>query len=467
DVAAMLKDFKGGTDVTLGEAFDPTPANIEARVIRRTLDSGLKLAMLPKQTRGSTVIVQMGLHWGTDETRANRHAACSVASAMLSRGTQKHTRAELRDELERLRATVSVGTESASISTIRDNLPEALALVAEMLREPSFPESEFEQVRRELVTSLDVQRNDPSALASLSVNRHLNPYPPSHWNYTPTLEERIDRIQKLTLEDVRNCHAELVGASHGEIVIVGDFDPEAMTKQVEQLFGDWKNPGAYERVVDAYHDVSPLEQLVETPDKANAVLRGGFNLQLRDDDPDFPALVLGSWLIGGSSDSRLSQRVREQEGLSYSVGAWLSARSLDKSGEFNVYAIYAPQNGERVEAAIRDELSRALKQGFAAEEFDDGRKALLQARHIARNADTSLAGRLAKYAYVGRTFEWDAQLEQRIATLTPAEVQDALRRHFDLTKLSIVKAGDFKALATKTGGAKTKPSSQGELETVR
>ncbi|HEY9380097.1 MAG TPA: pitrilysin family protein, partial [Burkholderiales bacterium] len=467
DVAAMLKDFKGGTDVTLGEAFDPTPANIEARVIRRTLDSGLKLAMLPKQTRGSTVIVQMGLHWGTDETRANRHAACSVASAMLSRGTQKHTRAELRDELERLRATVSVGTESASISTIRDNLPEALALVAEMLREPSFPASEFEQVKRELVTSLDVQRNDPSAVASLSVNRHLNPYPPSHWNYTPTLDERIDRIQQLTLEDVRNCHAELVGASHSEIAIVGDFDPAAMTKQVEQLFGDWKNPGPYERVVDAYHDVSPLEQRVETPDKANAVLRGGFNLQLRDDDPDFPALVLGSWLIGGSSDSRLSQRVREQEGLSYSVGAWLSARALDKSGEFNVYAIYAPQNGDRVEAAIRDELSRALKQGFAPEEFDDARKALLQARHIARNADTSLAGRLAKYAYVDRTFAWDAQLEQRIATLTPAEVQDALRRHFDLTKLSIVKAGDFKAVAAKAGSAKTKAANQGEMETVR
>src|SRR5690606_805967 len=121
---------------------------------------------------------------------------------------------------------------------------------------------------------------------------------------------------------------------------------------------------------------------------------GGFNLKLRDDDPDFPALVLGSWLIGGSSDARLMRRVREQEGLSYSVGAWLRANALDESGEFNVYAIYAPQNGDRVEAAIRDELRRALAEGFRPDEFEDARKALLKARHIARNADTSLAGRL-------------------------------------------------------------------------
>src|SRR5690606_39963751 len=132
----------------------------------------------------------------------------------------------------------SVGVESASISTIRDSLPGALGLVAEMLRQPSFPEHEFEMLKREIVTSIDVKRNDPSALASLNVSRHLNPYPPSHWNYTPTLEEQAKRIESTTLEDARACHAELVGASHAEIAGVGDFDPDAVTAQVRELFAE-------------------------------------------------------------------------------------------------------------------------------------------------------------------------------------------------------------------------------------
>ncbi|HLU77460.1 MAG TPA: pitrilysin family protein [Burkholderiales bacterium] len=449
DPQQMLQDFEGGADIALGEVFEPTPENIESRVIRRTVEPGIKLAMLPKKTRGGTVVVQMGLHWGTPETRANRQTACSLASAMLARGTTQRTRAQLRDEMERLRATMNVGVESASISTIRDSLPGALALAAEMLRQPSFPEQEFEMLKREMITSLDVKRNDPSALASLTVNRHLNPYPPSHWNYTPTLAEQTKLIEATTLDDVRACHAELVGASHAEIAVVGDFDPDAVTAQVRELFAGFSNPGPYERVVNAYHDVTGITEVLQTPDKANAVLRGGFNLALTDTHADFPALLLGSWLIGGNSDARLARRVREQEGLSYGVGAWLNADALDPSARFNLYAIYAPQNGERVEAAIREELRKAIEQGFEQAEFDDGRQALLHARHVARNADSGLAGRLARYAYVGRTFEWDMQLEQRIAALTPAEVQDALRRHFDLSKLSIVKAGDFKAVATK------------------
>ena len=446
DIETLLGDFQADTEIVLGEVFDPTPDNIEARLVRRKIEPGIELVMLPKKTRGNTVTLQMDLHWGTPETLANRRAACSIASAMLSRGTRKRTRAELNDELERLRATVSVGLESASINTIRANLPGALTLVAEMLREPSFPQEEFELVKRELLTGIDAQRNDPSALAVLTLNRHLNPYPPSHWHYTPTFDERARQIQAVTLDDVRRCHA-MVGASHAEIAVVGDFDPEALAQQVRELFGDWRTPEPYERVASVYHDAGALVERLQTPDKANAVLRGGFNLPLNDTHADFPALLLGAWLIGGNSDARLPRRVREREGLSYSTGAWLRADSLDPLAVFNVYAIYAPQNAERVEAAIREELRRVLEEGFDKQEFEDGRQALLQARHIARNADTSLAGRLAKYAYVGRTFEWDKALEARIAALTPAEVQAALRRHFDLNRLTIVKAGDFAAPA--------------------
>jgi zinc protease len=448
DVAAILKGFAGASEVAAGEAFDPTPQNIEGRIIRRTLPSGMNLTLLPKKTRGGTVVAQLALRWGDEAAKTNRGSACSVASAMLSRGTHKRSRAELKDALDRLRAASSVSIDGASVETVRANLAESLAIVAEMLREPSFPESEFEQVKRQALTSIDTQRTDPQSLASLTIARQLNPYPPAHWHYTPTLEERAERLKSVTLEDARRCHRE-VGASHGNLVVVGDFDPDEVTKLAERLFVDWKNPAPYTRIPWQHFDVQASDRTIETPDKANAVFRGGLNLKLRDDHPDHAALVLGNYLLGGSSDARLARRIREKEGLSYSVGSWLNIGAQDEAGDFGVYAIYAPQNRARLESAIRQEIARALEEGFAPAEFEDGRRALLQARQVARNSDAALAGRLAGYSVIGRTLKWDEEFEQRLAALTPAQVRDALRRHLDSSKLTLVKAGDFTRVAGK------------------
>jgi zinc protease len=461
DVAAMLKDFTGGTDVAAGEVFDPTPENIEARVVRRTLPSGMQLVMLPKKTRGGTVIAQLGLRWGDEQSKANRGAACAVAGSMLSRGTAKRTREQLRDDLDKLRANASVSSEGATIDTIRANLPGALATVAEMLRQPSFPEKEFDQVKRQMLTAIDTQRTDPQALASLSIGRHLNPYPPEHWFYSPTLEERTNRTRAVSLEDARRCHAELVGASHSELVVVGDFDPDEVTRLAEKLFGDWKSPAPYRRIPHRYFDVPSADRVIETPDKANAVYRAGLNLKLRDDHPDFPALVLGNYLLGGTSDARLARRIREKEGLSYSVGSWINASALDEAGEFGVYAIYAPQNRARLEQAVREEIARALAEGFPKAEFENARKGLLQARKVARNTDSALAARLLSYAVAGRTFAWDKAFEARIAALTPEEVREAMRRHLKVDEFTTVKAGDFSkvtAKASETKSADAKPN---------
>jgi zinc protease len=453
DVAAALKDYRGSGVVAQGEAFDPTPANIEARTIRRTLPGGLRLALLPKKTRGRTVVAQLTLRWGTEQSKLGRSAACGAASAMLVRGTQKKTREQIRNEFDRLKANVGIGAEGGSIETVRENLPDVLRQVAEVLREPSFPESEFEQFRRAALTSIDTQRSDPSALAGLAISRHLNPYPPEHWLYNMTLEERAEHLKRLALDDVKRCYSQLVGGSNGELAIVGDFDPEQVVRLVNELLGDWKSPGRYERIPVRFHDVPPINQAIVTPDKANAVYRAGMNLKIRDDSPDFPALVLGNYLIGGGSDSRLLRRIREQEGLSYSVGSYLSADSLDERGVFGVYAIYAPQNRARLETLIMEEIRKALEEGFGAGEVENAKRGLLQARKVARTQDEALASRLAGYLFVGRTFAWDEQLERRIATLTPREVQSALQRYLDPAKLSIVKAGDFPKVAGAPGAA--------------
>ena len=452
DVAAMLKDYRGQTATAQGEAFDPSPANIDARTIRQTLPNGMKLALLPKKTRGATVIAQLSLRWGNEESKTGRATACGIASAMLMRGSRNRDREQIANEFARLKSSVGVGGEGGSIETVRENLPATLRMVADILRQPAFPEAEFEQLRQSSLGAIEGQRSDPTALAGLELGRYLNPYPSNHWFYSATPDERIARLNALTLEEVKQCHKDFYGASSSELVVVGDFDPAEITRLAAELFDDWKSPRPYARIPSTFREVPALDRLIETPDKANAVLRAGLSMRIRDDDPDYPALVLGNYLFGGTSVARLSTRIREKEGLSYSIGSSLSASSFDRNGGFSVFAIFAPQNRARVDGLIREELQRALADGFTTDEVEAGKKGLLQARQVARNSDGAVAGRLAGYLLLDRTFAWDTQFEKRIAALTPKDVLDAMRRHLPLERYAVVKAGDFKS-AVSTGGA--------------
>ncbi|MDP2640125.1 MAG: pitrilysin family protein, partial [Betaproteobacteria bacterium] len=453
DISALLKDYKGAAAVAAGETFEPTAANIDARTSVQQLPGGMKLALLPKTTRGGTVVAQLVLHWGDEQSKMGRGTACSLASAMLMRGSTRHTREQLRDEFDRLKAGVSVSGNGASIETLRPNLPAVLRLVAEVLREPAFPASEFEQLKRSALTSVESMKSEPNALAGLALARHLNPYPPEHWLYTPTLEERMQRLQSVSIEDLRRCHDDFYGASNSEFAVVGDFDATEITRLVQDLFGDWASPGPFKRIAGIYRDVPPINRDLDTPDKANAVFQAALNLRLRDDQPDYPALALGNYLLGGSADSRLWRRIREQEGLSYSVHSWLTAGSLDAVGEFGVSAIYAPQNRVRIEAGILDVLQQTLRDGFGAAEVAEAKKGYLALRKLRRTQDGALVGRLADNLYLGRRLAWDADFDAKIAALTPPQIQNALNKHLDPRKLSMVKAGDFTRPAESTVGA--------------
>src|SRR5262249_19991407 len=162
-------------------AFDPSPANIEARVRRSKVASGMKLSLLQKQTRGSTVNATIRLHVGTLDRLNGQDAPATLALETLMRGTQKKNRQQIQDELNNLKARVTTGGGAsnavASIETIRENLPAVLRLVAEILREPTFPDAEFESNKKLLLTAIDNAKSEPQVLASTELTRSLRPHP--------------------------------------------------------------------------------------------------------------------------------------------------------------------------------------------------------------------------------------------------------------------------------------------------
>ncbi len=448
DTAALLKGYKGDPLATVGEAFDPSPSNIQARTRLSSLPAGIKVALLPKKTRGQTVHASIVLHFGDEKSLVGKSAAADLAADMLMRGTTHRTREQIKDELDRLRAQVGVSGKATqatvSIETVRENLPAVLRLVAEVLRSPSFPEKELETLRQENLAAIEEQKSDPNALGQTAYSRHMNPYPKGDVRYVETPDEALADYKAATASDVKKFYSDYYGASRGEIAIVGDFDEPQILPLLSELFGDWKSPHPFERVPRPYHDVAPMNQSLETPDKANAFFIAGLNLAVRDDDADYPALVLGNEILGGGFlNSRLATRVRQKEGLSYGIGSQIQASPLEKSGSFVTFAIYAPQNVQKLEKAIREEIERALKEGFTAIEIKEAKSGYLQARQVARSQDPQLARDLAEELYLDRTPAWEAELEKKIAALTNTQILEAMRRHIEPAKITVVKAGDF------------------------
>ncbi|WP_141828504.1 pitrilysin family protein [Herbaspirillum sp. SJZ107] len=438
-VASLLKDFKPQASTLTAEDFEPTQANIMKRTTLTTA-GGVKLALLPKKNRGQTVTVDLSQHFGDEQNLFGKGAIPGLTAAMLTRGTTQYDRVQLADAFDKLK----IAGGPTHFQTTRENLPEALKLVAHVLREPSFPAAEFEQLRRQSLVSLDASRSEPQNVASRALNEHFDIYPKGDIRHETTLDEDVADIRAAKLDDLKAFHRDFYGTVPAEMAIVGDFDPQTITPLVDQLFGAWKAPMHVAPVLRKHADIAPIHQTLNTPDKENGFYTARMNLDLNVEDPDYPALMLADYIFGGGGGlkSRLMDRIRQKEGLSYGGGTQLVAGDLDRAGMFAVSAIAAPQNLAKVDVAVREELARAVKDGFTNAELAGAKSGLMQQRIQTRAEDGALAAGWTSYLYRGRTFEWSAEFERRLMAVTLPQLNAAFRKALDPSKLSVVMAGD-------------------------
>ena len=447
DIDKLVKEFKGGKAIVEGEAFDPTPENIEKRVKRFTLSNGLKVAYFPKKTRGETVVGTLQLHFGSEESLKGKNTAVSFVGSLMTRGTKNRTRQEIQDELDILKARLSTGTSLGNLSvsweTKREMHTDLLKLLREVLREPTFPASELEILRSSNKQSLEQNMVDPQGIAFRTLTRTLNPHPKDSIHYVPTFEESLDRLAKVTREDVVKIYSEQIGGNLGELAIVGDFDEAATTKELEAIFADWKAKVPYQRIPDVLVDVKGAKETINTPDKENAVYGAAFRFELDDTHPDYAALEIGNYVLGVGFTSRLMDRLRQKEGWSYGCGTQLAVGSKDKVSQFLIYAFCNPDVIDKVDAGAVEELNRLLKKGITDDELKLARASYLDEMKVARGKDSTLASSLREGLYLGRTMAFEAEIEKKIAALTTADVNRALAAHLSSGRLVTVRAGDF------------------------
>ncbi len=449
DIAKLLNGYKGKEAVAQKANFENTIENIKKNAEYGNLSNGGKYVLLEKPTKGDKINAQITLRFGDESTLSNQSEAGAVLAGLLKRGTTTRTKKEITDELDKIKTSISfssgAGSLNIGINTDKQNLPAALALLEDLLKNPKLDQEEFDKIIMETKAAYETNQNDPQTVASEKLGKLTSNYPPGHPFYASTTDEAIADLSKVKLEDVKNYYKNFYGGNNSVSSFVGEVDKPKVKAFLENTFGKWNSKAAYKQIEPKYFATKATTETINTPDKTNAMLLGGLNLDISRKHPDYPAVILANDLLGGGAflSSRIPKRLRENEGMSYGAGSFMNVEYKYNTGNWGLYAFFNPLYKGKLDSAIHDEVDKALKSGFTQDELSKAVTSWMEQNRTSLGSNEGLTGLLNFYLQNDRDLIQYTQFQDKIKALNADTVNAALRKYFDKKKLVMVYSGDF------------------------
>jgi zinc protease len=264
--------------------------------------------------------------------------------------------------------------------------------------------------------------------------------------YPTNPDEDAANLKAARLEDVRAFYHDFYGVDHGFVSFVGEIDAAAIKGALEKSLGSFKSKNPYAPIEQKYFDIKGSTESINIADKKNAMLYGGINISLKESDPDYVALEIANEMLGGGAfiSSRVANRLRENEGMSYGAGTFVNASYRYSVCTWGVYAIFNPMYKNRLDSAFKDEVNKALQGGFTADELKKAVTAWLGQRKTLLGVDRYLVFHQADYLEKGKDLGFDAEYEDKAKALTVEQVNAVVKKYISPDKMTLIYAGDFK-----------------------
>ena len=359
------------------------------------------------------------------------------------------TKEQIQDRLDQLKSSINTRIFGQnliiSINTYKNNFPEVMTILKDMLTNSTFPQNEITKSISEETTYLEGQLKDPQAIAGNELQRISAPYPKESVFYTPSMQEEIDNSKKITRDQIVDFYQNILGANNGFGTVLGNVDAKTAVSSLENTFGKWNAKSKYTEVKPTYFETKKLDKNFITPDKENAMALGTESFKMDQKSADYPALVLANEILGsgGFLSARLPMRLREKEGISYGVGSFLDIPVSNEVASWGYYALLNPTKRDAVEKAVKEEVSKALKDGFTEDELVTNKKSYANIQKTMLGLDNTLINLVNRKLQYGVSLdEYDA-LQTKIQGLKLEDVNAALRKYLSLDRLTSVYAGDF------------------------
>jgi zinc protease len=405
---------------------------------RVVLPNGLTL-LLFENHRLPIVVADASVHDVRLHEPEGQVGIATLTGRLLDEGTARHSGPEIAELIENVGGTLSLNASGGSIKVLAPDRHLGLGLLFECLAQANFPKDAFQREQAKLVSEIKDTERQPEAKAQRTFQElvyHKHPYS------RPSLGRFAD-VQKLTAKDCADFYHSLFVPNNTVVAIVGDFDSQQVIDEVTKLTADWKKRTVAKVETPAVDKPGQFtEKILPLPAAAQLHFYMG-HVGIRRDNPDYYKLLVMDYVLGtgpGFTD-RLSSRLRDREGLAYTVTANISSSATDQPGVFTCYIGTDAENFRRVKEMFLEELNRIRDEEPKASEVEDAKKYLLGSQPFQYTTNDSIAGQLLNVERYHLGFDYPEAYRKAVAAVTPADVQAVARKYLDPKRMILVAAG--------------------------
>ncbi len=373
---------------------------------------------------------------------AENPAVPTLTGMMLDKGTTRSDKFAIAQQLESVGAAISFGVGQQTLDIrakcLRADLPLVLRLIVEQLRTPAFSAEEFEKVQKQLAGELTRSLEDTGFRAGEAFSRAV--FPMGHPNRPPAVGDILAAIGHTQLADLKAFHAQHYGPAHLTLAIVGDFDVKTVQTQLRKDLAGWQGGLPVQRTTQAGPARTAMTNAIDMPDKTSVSVILGQASGVRYRDDDAVALRMATAVLGSGFTGRLMKIVRDEEGLTYGIGAHV-ANDVFVDGDWRTVASFGPELLDQGLDSTRREIARWWKDGVTAEELEARKADLIGSYKVGLATTNGLAGFLLQTVQRAKPLSWLDEYPNAIKALTLEQVNTAIRRHLDPEKMVLIVAG--------------------------
>jgi zinc protease len=443
---AVLASLEKKYNIAVKPATEKAP-----QPTRKVLPNGMVLIV--EENHANHTIAMSGLtRAGSAFDPEGKWGVANFTASMLMRGTTSHNALQLALTLESVGASVDTeaNSEAATFNgqCLTKDFAVTLGTLADELRNPSFPQDQFDKLKAESLSGLEQARQDaggtsgPGALASIAFTQAV--YPKGHPYWTPSIDDQETAVKALTVDDLKAFHDTYYRPDTTVLVIVGDVDTAQTIQEVESAFGSWTAPAAPApklSIPDVPLPASqPAPQVIDIPDTLQTSVVWGYPETLKRSDPDFYAAYVMSYIIGGDTfGSRLGKIIRDEEGLAYTVYAGLDASH--GGGPFEAFVGTNPQNAARAAGEIKRITTDMLKNGVTDDEVRQAKLFLTGSYPLRLETNGGVAGQLLVAEDYGLGLDYIQKRASLYNAVTTAQVNAAARKYLHPDRAVLIYSG--------------------------
>ncbi len=372
---------------------------------------------------------------------------CQLITRTLEKGSKKYTKEEIEEILDSTGSQINFSCDEESfkftLASTNDTLSKSIDLLFDILMNPTFSKTEIEQEKKKLIAEINESRDSTSENASRRFNQII--YSKDHPYYSNTFSEDIKLIKAIDSKKIKDIHENLIKKNKAIITLISDIKPDEIISQINTGIstGKAKEEGKI-NIPDTLLRENLKTESISLKDKMQSDVFLGHAGNLRRTDPDFYKMHIANYILGGSSlSSRLSKRVRDNSGLTYTIYSYINS-SLGK-GEF---AVYFGSNNTNVDKAIeltKDELKKFVKNGITEEELKRAKASLIDS-FVSRNLSTykNITNTFSGIEFYNLGENYINNYPRIINSLKLEEINSAIKKYIHPDKLNIVIAGEYR-----------------------